>query len=106
MRAFGGTSDAPDQRPDGLGDVFPALVAALDLALGEQRLVEEDQPVRGPSHGCDGRYCSGVHESALDRGWPETGAAWLRLARTSRLRYARTSLALSVLGGPDRVVGA
>jgi hypothetical protein len=42
----GGDADgrrAPnDERPDGLGDVFPACVGALDLFAGKTRLVQQD----------------------------------------------------------------
>src|SRR5262249_29235598 len=56
----GGDADrrraADHQRPDCRPDLLPALVGALDLALREHGLVDEDQPVGLPANGGDGGH--------------------------------------------------
>ena len=50
----GGDADggraANHERANRLGHVLPARVFALQLAAGQQRLVEEDEPLAGPAH--------------------------------------------------------
>src|SRR5437867_5059573 len=74
----GGAAD--HDRPDRVGDVLPALVPTLDVARGQERLVEQHEPVVGPVNRIDGcgSHCRGVLEAGVSRGWPEIEATRLR----------------------------
>src|SRR5206468_12277210 len=53
-----------------------------DAGALAQKLADHVRADEARAAGDQGVYCSGGHEVALGRGWPETDAAWLRHART------------------------
>ena len=95
----GGDADgrraADGQRADGVGDVLPAPVHALELLPGQEALIEEDEPVMLPADGGDrGRHRSiAPHQRIARRSHSSMSALNLKLCalpscstRPSRLK--------------------
>src|SRR5262249_58478790 len=80
--------DVRDAVTGGLGTRVDDRELLTYQAVQERRLPGVGAPDERHEPGtvgyCGGGHCSGVHEHALFRGWPETGAARLRHARFTR----------------------
>src|SRR5581483_8814479 len=85
---------ADDECADRVGDVFPARVLALDLAGGEQRLVEEHEPAGDEADrrdGCGHWVRSAPHQPAARRSAASMSAFSLKFHALPPSRSSRPS---------------